>query len=136
MLGAITGDIVGSIYEHANIRTKDFPLFQDHCAFTDDTVCTVAIADCLLNGSTDFTAYLRKYVQKYPTRGYGRIFQQWGQSYTMGPYGSYGNGAAMRVSPVAYVARDEGELLSLAEQTCPSGEPALSGVMVLADSVH
>lgn len=117
MLGAITGDIVGSVYEHANIKTKNFPFFQDHCAFTDDTVCTVAIADALNSGSTDFTKHLRNWVQKYPTRGYGRTFQRWGLSSTMKPYGSWGNGAAMRVSPVAHVARDEQEALDLAEQT-------------------
>ena len=65
MLGAIIGDIVGSIYEHDNIKTKDFPLFAKRATFTDDTVCTVAIADCLLSAG-DFADYLRTWVHRYP----------------------------------------------------------------------
>ena len=65
MLGAITGDIVGSIYEHRNIKTKEFPFFGRRCTFTDDTVCTVAVADCLM-ADGDFADYLRRYVLKHP----------------------------------------------------------------------
>ena len=71
MLGAITGDIVGSVYEHANIKTKDFPLFSEGCRFTDDTVCTIAIADCLMNDG-DFAEYLGRYALRHPGRGYRR----------------------------------------------------------------
>ncbi len=115
MLGAITGDIVGSIYEHRNIKTKEFPFFGRRCTFTDDTVCTVAIADCLMAGG-DFAEYLRRYVRKHPSRGYGGMFRRWAMS-DSGPYDSWGNGSAMRVSPVAHVARDEHELLDLAERS-------------------
>ena len=115
MLGAITGDIVGSIYEHRNIKTKEFPFFGRRCAFTDDTVCTVAVADCLM-ADGDFADYLRRYVQRHPDRGYGGMFRRWALS-DSGPYDSWGNGSAMRVSPVAHVARDERELLDLAERS-------------------
>ena len=115
MLGAITGDIVGSIYEGHNHKSKDFPFFGQGCTFTDDTVCTIAVADCLMNDG-DFADFLRRYVRKHPYRGYGGMFREWAGS-NMGPYNSWGNGSAMRVSPVAHVARDEQELLDLAEQT-------------------
>jgi len=114
MIGAITGDIVGSIYEGRNIKTKEFPLFGEGCRFTDDTVCTVAIADCLVSDG-DFADYLRQYVKRHPFRGYGGMFREWAGS-DMGPYNSWGNGSAMRVSPVAHIARDESELLGLAER--------------------
>ncbi len=115
MIGAITGDIVGSIYEGRNIKTKEFPFFGDGCRFTDDTVCTVAVADCL-NNEGDFADYLRRYVRRHPHRGYGGMFRQWASSET-GPYNSWGNGSAMRVSPVAHVARSEAELLEMAKRS-------------------
>ncbi len=115
MLGAITGDIVGSIYEHRNIKTKNFPLFGARCSFTDDTVCTVAVADCLMAGG-DFADYLRRYVRAHPNRGYGAMFGQWAMT-GGGPYNSWGNGSAMRVSPVAHAARDEDDLLDLARRS-------------------
>lgn len=114
MLGAITGDIVGSIYEGGNKKTKEFPFFGNWCAFTDDTVCTVAVAECLMNDG-DFAEYLRRYVRNHPSRGYGGMFRQWAMS-DMSAYNSWGNGSAMRVSPVGHVARDETEALDLAER--------------------
>ena len=115
MIGAITGDIVGSIYEHHNIKTKAFELFQRASRFTDDTVCTVAVAHCILDKG-DFSQYLRAYARHYPGRGYGGMFRNWASDPSMGPYNSWGNGAAMRVSPVAFLARDEEEVLNLAER--------------------
>ena len=113
MLGAIAGDIIGSIYEAAPIKTKAFELFGPGVRFTDDTVCTVAIADALMQGG-DFAETLRAYVRRYPGRGYGGMFRRWATTAGMPAYGSWGNGAAMRVSPIAHWARDEAELLSLA----------------------
>jgi len=113
MLGAIAGDIIGSIYEAAPIRTKDFALFGPGVRFTDDTVCTVALADALMQGA-DFAATLRAYVRRYPGRGYGGMFRRWATTPGMPAYGSWGNGAAMRVGPIAHWARDEAELLRLA----------------------
>ena len=103
MLGAIIGDIVGSVYERHNIKTKSFPLFRDDCSFTDDTVMTIATAEALWKGAEpkDFIKSYRKYGRAFPNIGYGRHFSQWIYSENPMPYNSYGNGAAMRVSPVA-----------------------------------
>ncbi len=101
MLGAICGDIIGSIYEGVSIRTKEFELFSPKRYFTDDTVLTVAIADSILN-QYDYTSQLKKYCRNYPNAGYGANFYHWGHSEETQPYNSYGNGSAMRVSPVAF----------------------------------
>ena len=105
MLGAIVGDIVGSIYEFNNHRSKDFPLFGKGCNFTDDTVLTVAVADCLLNQG-NYAEYIKNYARKYPNRGYGGRFAQWIHSESMEPYNSWGNGSAMRVSAVGFAYND------------------------------
>ncbi|HBF44600.1 MAG TPA: ADP-ribosylglycohydrolase [Clostridiales bacterium] len=103
MLGAIVGDIVGSIYEWDNIKTKDFPLFQDNCFFTDDTVMTCAVAEAVMNGGqkSDFIRAMKKYGRMYPDSGYGNNFKLWLNSEKSEPYNSFGNGSAMRVSPCA-----------------------------------
>lgn len=105
MLGAIVGDIVGSVYEWNNIKTKDFPLFRDDCFFTDDTVMTIATADALLNGGEidDFIDAYKKWGRMYPDAGYGGRFGNWIHSDDRGPYNSWGNGSAMRVSPCAWM---------------------------------
>jgi len=104
MIGAIIGDIVGSVYEWNNIKTKDFPLFSPGCFFTDDTVMTLAIAEGLINGGSaeDFIAAIKKYGRLYPDSGYGGRFGSWLFSDDINPYNSWGNGSAMRVSPVAW----------------------------------
>lgn len=101
MLGAIAGDIIGSRFEHAAIKSKDFPLFNRQCVFTDDTVHTIALADSLLH-KIPYRAKLIEYFQHYPHAGYGERFRNWALSAKQLPYGSYGNGSAMRVSPVAW----------------------------------
>lgn len=107
MLGAIIGDIVGSIYEWDRIKTKNFPFFALHCDFTDDTVCTVAVADILLNAPFLPPAEtMQKWCRSYPRRGYGGLFRKWIYSNEPKPYRSYGNGAAMRVSPGAFLNRN------------------------------
>ena len=116
MLGAIAGDIIGSIYEAAPIKTKRFPLFGAGVTFTDDTVCTVAIADALMSGG-DLARFLRAYVHRYPGRGYGGMFARWAHDPDMPAYGSWGNGAAMRVSAVARLAADEAEALATTART-------------------
>ncbi|MCL1492059.1 MAG: ADP-ribosylglycohydrolase family protein [Pseudanabaena sp. Salubria-1] len=105
MLGAIVGDIVGSIYEFNNHRSKDFPLFGVDCKFTDDTVLTIAVADCLMNNG-NYTEYIKNYARKYTGRGYGGRFRQWISSESMEPYNSWGNGSAMRVSAVGFAYND------------------------------
>lgn len=118
MLGAIAGDIIGSIYEARPIKVRDFPLFGPGCAFTDDSVCTVAIADCLLRGGVpDFAAALRLWGRRYPRAGYGGMFACWLRDEAIGAYGSFGNGSAMRVSAIAWLARSEDEALDLAARS-------------------
>ncbi|MBK1986300.1 ADP-ribosylglycohydrolase family protein [Sphaerospermopsis aphanizomenoides BCCUSP55] len=112
MLGAIAGAIIGSVSELHNIKTKDFLLFNDRCHFTDDTVLTLAVADVILNADEfpDNTKYIdkfqyieqfRSYYCEYPYAGYGGSFMQWANSSSTEPYNSWGNGSAMRVSPIA-----------------------------------
>lgn len=105
MLGAIVGDIVGSVYEWSNIKTKDFPLFREDCFFTDDTVMTCAVAEAIMNGGQkdDFIDAMKKYGRMYPDAGYGPRFNTWIQSNDCSPYTSFGNGSAMRVSPCAWI---------------------------------
>lgn len=116
MLGAIIGDIVGSIYEHRNIKTKDFPFFNDHSTFTDDSVLTIATMDKLLSGG-DYAQFYRRYFRKYPYKGYGGRFLIWGLSKKNGSYNSFGNGSAMRVSPVAWYFDSLDEVLSEAKSS-------------------
>jgi ADP-ribosylglycohydrolase len=101
MLGGIVGDIVGSRFEHAQIKTKEFELFSRQCLFTDDTVHTVAIAESLLH-KIPYQVSLLKYFQAYPHAGYGHRFRRWARSPQPLPYDSFGNGSAMRVSPIAW----------------------------------
>ena len=104
MLGAIVGDIVGSVYEWDNIKTKDFPLFREDCFFTDDTVMTCAVAEAIMNGGQkdDFIDAMKKYGRMYPDAGYGARFGNWVDGDDREPYNSFGNGSAMRVSPCAW----------------------------------
>ena len=92
MLGAIVGDIVGSVYEWNNIKTKDFPLFRDDCFFTDDTVMTCAVAEAVMNGGErdDFIDAMKKYGRMYPNAGYGGRFGAWIFSDKREPYNSFG----------------------------------------------
>ena len=105
MLGAIIGDIVGSVYEWNNIKTKDFPLFRKDCFFTDDTVMTCAVAEAIMNGGQkdDFIDTMKKYGRMYPDADYGARFNAWLNSDNRDPYNSFGNGSAMRVSPCAWL---------------------------------
>lgn len=104
MLGAIIGDIVGSRFEFNNTNRTDFELFTDECAFTDDTICTVAIADALLRGCS-FKKSLLDWCRRYPNPkgAYGGSFGRWVHSLHPEPYNSFGNGSAMRVSPCGYL---------------------------------
>ena len=106
MLGAIIGDIAGSIYEAIRIKTKAFPFLIGSCCFTDDTVCTVAVANILLHDLPP-TETLQAWCRRYPHRGYGGNFSRWIHDDSPEPYGSYGNGAAMRISPAAFLNRDD-----------------------------
>lgn len=111
MLGAIIGDIVGSRFERKNYKATDFELFTEDCHFTDDTVMTVAVAKALLESDADWSMlganavkYMQEFGRRYPNCGYGKAFRLWLHQKNPKPYNSYGNGAAMRISPVGYVA--------------------------------
>ncbi|ALC16887.1 ADP-ribosylglycohydrolase [Desulfuromonas soudanensis] len=105
MLGALAGDIIGSRFEWANHKSKDFDLFTEESRFTDDTVHSVALAESLLDGRP-YGELLRTYHRLYPDAGYGGRFDAWARGGDNRPYGSYGNGSAMRVSPVAWFYDD------------------------------
>lgn len=111
MLGAIAGDIIGSVYEFEPIKSEDFPLFAPACRFTDDTVMTVAIARAILEG-TDYGAAMKAFGRRYPDAGYGGSFIRWIFEDEVRPYHSWGNGAAMRVSPIG-LAFDDAERVLL-----------------------
>lgn len=117
MLGAIIGDIVGSIYEFNNYKAKNFdPFFHPKAFFTDDTVCTVAVADALVNG-VDPAVALRTWGRRYKKNGgWGARFAAWLGSDDMGPYNSYGNGAGMRVSPAGLLAGNVEEAIRLSDR--------------------
>ena len=101
MLGAIAGDIIGSVYEHNNVKTTDFQLFQPASIFTDDSVQTIALADSIIRG-TNYTDKLKEYYRRHRDVGHGFSFIQWAESPDSAPYHSWGNGSAMRVSPVGF----------------------------------
>ena len=115
MLGAIIGDIVGSPYEFNNILTEDFPLFSRKSSFTDDTICTVAVADAILKHE-DFGEALHRWCNQYPNPmgGYGGMFVRWVHSNHPKPYNSFGNGAAMRVSACGWAFDSEDETIRAA----------------------
>ncbi|MDQ0219806.1 hypothetical protein ELQ35_16570 [Peribacillus cavernae] len=136
MIGAIIGDIVGSRFEFNNHRSKDFDLFSDDCQATDDTIMSLAVAKAIMEtekimepsfGGYDFDSdyysllenmtikFMKEIGCKYPNCGYGGMFGQWVFSENPKPYNSFGNGAAMRISPVGFAARTESEACRLSE---------------------
>lgn len=118
MLGAIAGDMIGSVWEGQLRNRKDAPLFTTRSTFTDDTVCTIAVADWILNGTGDDLApIMRSWVRRYPGAGYGGFFVGWAISETQGPYGSWGNGSAMRAAPCGCAGHDAAEVLDLAARS-------------------
>lgn len=116
MLGTVIGDIIGSVYEFKNHRRKNFtPLFHLQARFTDDTVCTVAVADALVRG-TDPQTTLIDWCRRYAENGgWGKRFAEWFMDDNPQPYGSWGNGAAMRISPVGLLACNEEEAIGWAD---------------------
>ena len=101
MLGAIAGDIIGSVHEHTGTKTTEFALFVPGSRFTDDTVLAVAVADCLLNG-LEYVDTFHEYFLAYPNVGWGLRFFHWASAGNRDPYNSYGNGSAMRVAAVGH----------------------------------
>lgn len=116
MIGAIAGDVIGSVYEQSDVKTKEFPLFSPYSRFTDDTVLTVAVADVLLNGG-DYVDRFHDYFHAYPQAGYGGSFIRWAGYRRREPYGSWGNGSAMRVCPVGVACDTLDAVLAEAERS-------------------
>ncbi|MEI8215911.1 MAG: ADP-ribosylglycohydrolase family protein [Eubacteriales bacterium] len=137
MLGAIFGDITGSIYEHSNIKTTDFIFFNEHSRFTDDTVMTIATMDALL-GNIGFPEAYRKWYARYPDAGYGSLFKKWAEDPKMLGYNSFGNGSAMRVSPVGLWYKTLEDTLRVARESAIASHDhseAIKGAQAIAASI-
>ncbi len=119
LYGALGGDLVGSIYEFWNIKTKEFELVADECCLTDDSTLTMATADAILGGKAEYALYYHTWGNRHPNMGYGGRFLSWLQQpfEKAYDYGSWGNGAAMRVSPVGYAFDSVDTVLDQAELT-------------------
>jgi len=123
MLGAIIGDIVGSRFEFDNHKSKDFELFAEGCSVTDDSIMTLAVAKAILSCGGDWerlgenaVKYMQTIGRKYPGCGFGGMFRKWVFDDDPKPYNSFGNGAAMRVSPCGFIAQSEDEAKLLARK--------------------
>ena len=116
MFGAIAGDVIGSVFERHNVKHTSFPLFSEGSRFTDDTVLTVAVAESIMEGK-EYGQVLREYGRRYPHAGYGGLFLQWLFSEKPEPYSSFGNGSAMRVSPVGFACSTLEQVLKEAERS-------------------
>lgn len=139
MIGAIIGDIAGSRFEFNPTNDERFELFTPQCDFTDDTICTVAIADAIMNRNNDFVGSLLYWCNRYPhpMGGYGGRFLQWLSNPV--PYDSFGNGSAMRVSPVAWLYDDPDDIKRVAaEQSAVSHdhEEGIRGAVCVAEAIH
>jgi ADP-ribosylglycohydrolase len=145
MLGAIAGDVIGSIFENFNVKKTDFPLFRKISIFTDDSVMTLAVADVLLSGGAGspdvYVQKLQEWFRAYPFAGYGGSFLLWATMRKSQPYNSWGNGSAMRVSPVAYAfdtlerVLEEAEISAAVTHNHPEGirgARAVAGAVFLA----
>ncbi len=115
MLGAIAGDVIGSVYEGNPMKATDFLLFGSQSDYTDDTVLTIAIAHSILEGM-DYAASLKRFARKY-TAGYSCTFYDWAVSSSYEPYNSWSNGSAMRVSPVGFAFNSVDEVLNEAKKS-------------------
>jgi ADP-ribosylglycohydrolase len=110
MIGAIIGDVIGSVFEFDNVKQKEFELFNEDSIYTDDTVLTIAVADSILSGD-NLIETVKKYGRNYPEAGYGGMFKQWLFSDDIEPYNSFGNGSAMRVSSIGFLYNTIDEVL-------------------------
>jgi len=138
MLGAIAGDIFGAAFEGHPLKKENFDLFGEDRRFTDDTILTVATADALM-GDGDYALAYRTWGRRYPGRGYGGMFRLWLGDPSRGPYHSFGNGSAMRVSPIGWAFDTLDEVLTEAERSAavthdhPEG---IKGAQATAAAVH
>lgn len=140
MIGAIIGDIVGSRFEFDNIKTKEFELFANECSFTDDTICTVAIADAIYR-TVEYKDALLEWCRKYPNPkgSYGLSFERWWRNSNPQPYGSFGNGSAMRVSSIGFYHNSIDKVLEEAKNSAevthnhPEG---IKGAQAVASAIY
>ena len=116
MFGSIIGDIIGSVFEFDEMKDPNFDLFSDRSVFTDDSVLTIATADTILHGG-DYATNYRTIGRQHPNVGWGTGFRRWLHSNDMGPYNSFGNGSAMRVSPVGFAYDDIDTVLAEAKRS-------------------
>lgn len=147
ILGTIIGDIVGSRFEFFNNRFgKEFDFFHEDCSYTDDSVMTLAVAKAFLESKEDFSDFEEQVIKsmtevgrKYPNCGYGPSFYRWIMSEDHKPYGSFGNGAAMRISPVGVVAKSVEEvkkLSSIVTNVSHNHPDSISGAEAVAIAIH
>lgn len=142
IIGAISGDIIGSTREFEPIKTKDFDLFEKWSVFTDDTIMTLAVAKwlCEDKDSTDvLIKNLKEFGRKYPNGGYGGRFYNWMMQDSPEPYGSWANGSAMRVSPCAWVAESLEEAQDLAKKSAivtHNHPDAITGALATSDAIY
>lgn len=138
MFGAIAGDIIGSVYERNPVKVTNFPLFDEGSRYTDDSVLTIAVADCIINNK-EYGKTIQNYARKYPDAGYGGNFFQWIFSDKREPYNSWGNGSAMRVSPVGFAFNTQQKVMQEAKKSAevthnhPEG---IKGAQATAMCVH
>ena len=145
MLGAVVGDIVGSRFEFKNYKSKDFELFHADCFVTDDSIMTLAVAEAIMNCQGDYTklydatiASMRLIGPKYPCSGYGESFFRWLYSDRPKPYDSYGNGAAMRISPIATIANSLAEVKKYSRavtETTHNNSEGIKGAEAVASAI-
>lgn len=128
MLGAIIGDIAGSRFEFHPTNNYNFDFFTPHNRFTDDTVCIIAVANALLTGSS-YADSLRYWCHRFPRAGYGGMFRRWLTCTNPQPYGSFGNGSAMRVSPVGWWFSGDNEILAEAERSAECTHNHFHGIL-------
>ena len=142
IIGAIAGDIIGSVYERNRIKTKEFELFSDISIFTDDTVLTLAIANWILENKDSkeiLSNNLREFASTYPNAGYGRSFNHWIYNGSSDPYGSWSNGSAMRVSPCAWAVNslEESQQLSKMSAIVTHSHPeGIKGAQATSDAIY
>lgn len=138
MIGAIIGDIIGSTYEFNPIKTTEFELYSEKSHFTDDTVLTCATADVVMNGG-DYAEAYREYGRRWPDRGFGGAFARWVNENSMEPYNSWGNGSAMRVSPIGFAYDDLDTVLEEAKRSaeCTHNHPeGIKGAQAVAAAIY
>ena len=138
LMGAIAGDVIGSVYEHNSAEGMDFPLFSDGSRLTDDSVLTLAVADAILEDGS-YAKKILEYGRRYPHAGYGSSFRNWLKAVDPQPYNSFGNGSAMRVSPVGWAFDTLDEVLEqakLSAQVTHNHPEGIKGAQAVALAVY